>query len=466
MIRNYLSLIVSQIASRLISFFWVIYLARALGLSDYGRYGTVLSIVSILMTTIDLGVSFIIIREIGLHPEKKARLIGLQICQRGVLAFLCSLAMICLPLYSGYSQDYLLLFGLASIHMTAIALGTVGDTVFAIHRRQFLIAIMNTLQSGGWAILGYIALRSGAGLQGLFLAMAVNSAVLFVIYFLLMRRFVIPVFHWERQEVFQILKWSIPIGLTGFFGMVFDKADRVLLSWIQDASQVALFNVGTTLLIPLTDMVWSASIIILYPYMPALFRKEADFIRAFRSILTWLVALFLPMMAGAFLFSDPIINLVFGEKFAASAPLMSIATFYMLFVPFHGLMGRILIIQNRQILYAKVNFVVMVLSLSLNFLLIPKYGPFACAWVSVATHASLVLFYTLIGHVDIRPYLNVPRYFYLLLSVCSAATVAWAVPNIHVLLRLLVLLAVYIPLSTWILRLRSDAADVKRLVTA
>ena len=64
-LRNVLSLLTGQIVAKLLSLACVIFLARRLGVKNFGTYGTVMAYLSLFATFADSGMSTVTVREVA-----------------------------------------------------------------------------------------------------------------------------------------------------------------------------------------------------------------------------------------------------------------------------------------------------------------------------------------------------------------------------------------------------------------
>lgn len=409
-VRNYLSLIGSEIASRIISFFWVVFMARTLGVSDYGTYSTVLAVIGIVTSFLDFGVTYIVIRENVKDLSLTPRFMGAQIYLRAGLGLLALMAAEIFGHFAHFSPEMKILLLLAGLHMLFQNVGMIGDTFFAVYNKQYLGAILHTIQNLGWAVLGFFALKLKGNLFHLFGAMTLNSFLIFIAYFtVLFSKFGWPSFRVPAAFIWKLLKDATPIGLTGVFANVFQRIDRVILSIYCGVYFVGLYSAAMTLILSVTDLVWSSAIIVLYPYMSSLIREPEKLTTVFRNILIWIFA---ALWAAALIFigfSDKIIGLMYGKKFLESSYVLGLLALQLLPHTFHGFFGRLLMVQNKQNKYCLANFAALLTNLAFNLVLIRKWNLIGAAIASILTNIFLIFYYAYFSGSSIRSYVNFRR---------------------------------------------------------
>ncbi|MCG3205089.1 MAG: hypothetical protein KCHDKBKB_01806 [Elusimicrobia bacterium] len=407
MLKNYFSLVMSEIVSRVVSFIWIIHMARYLGVADYGRYSTVMAMIGIATSFLDLGVNFIIIREVVKKPEMVRKYMGAQIYLRIFMAVL-ALVFIWFNLeWSNFPRDIKILVFIAGLHMIFHNIGMIGDTVFAAFSKQYLTAIMHTAHNVGWAILGFYALTTHGNLKALLVAMAVNSLIICAIYlWLVLSIFGMPDFTIELPFLTHLVRLSLPIGLTAIFASVFQRIDKLMLSKFCGPVEVGLYSAASTLIYPIQDLTWCAAIIVLYPYMAKLNEHPAEFKAVFRVVISWIFAAIAGCTAMLVAFPQQIIHFAFGSKYVESTHVLGILALQMLSVPFHGFLARRLLIQNKQKAYGVANFFALITNLGLNFAMIPKWGIFGAAVACVITNSLIVFYYSICSGISLADHLD------------------------------------------------------------
>jgi O-antigen/teichoic acid export membrane protein len=141
----------------------------------------------------------------------------------------------------------------------------------------------------------------------------------------------------------------------------------------------------------LTDVASSIPAIITASLFPAILNAKKDShsnylsriynmhnILFYISLFIFLISLF---------FSKEIIHLLFGEPYAASAPVLTILLFGNIFLTMAIVNYRVLLAENLQIISLYRGGIGAVVNIILNFLLIPRYGIQGAAFATLFAHA-------------------------------------------------------------------------------
>jgi O-antigen/teichoic acid export membrane protein len=194
-------------------------------------------------------------------------------------------------------------------------------------------------------------------------------------------------------KLFRRLKEGFSIFLSLLFTRINNFGSLIILGLLlsevelgQYASALKLVMVGQSfLLMPIGGAV--------FPHLAALYSKD---IQAYREqFISFLrIMLFIGFAAALFLFLLPdfVLRLVFGAQYIVAAPFLRI----MSPVLFSSVLGYFslnqgLVILKKDNLYLLLIVIFGLMSVALNFWLIPIKGIYASSWIKVGTDFSLAL---------------------------------------------------------------------------
>jgi len=84
----------------------------------------------------------------------------------------------------------------------------------------------------------------------------------------------------------------------------------------------------------------------------------------------------------ATLLSDPVVRWLYGETYAASAPVLSVHIWCGLLVGFGTVSGSWLLAERKLMLNLQRTVLGLIVSVLLNLVLIPRFGPIGAAWAT------------------------------------------------------------------------------------
>lgn len=383
--------------------------ARSLSRGDFGDFTFGLSIGYMLAQVADFGLQLYVQRELSrlLVPGAKAppyftdegaaaRLVGGGLALKGGLSVVALLLIAALTLVEPVgNKGALMLVGLSMVGLTG--LDYMAYCFRALQRIRYE-ALATVLARGLGLLMGVGLLLSGAGVWGL--AVAGNLAVWAALAFSYrqLRRYVRPVWqpdwaYWRRAA------WQpTAVGLGIIFSIVSFRVDNLLIPPLvagDGREALGLYNVAYKLFEP-SLILPSVLLAVTFPLMSQAAKRapgEAGGMRALllRQTLPLLLALGAVASLGLALLAAPLISVLYGASYAASAPVL--ATLALACVPMflnYGL-THALIAMDRPQLYAVFTLAALVLNVAANIMLIPALGIGGAALATVGTEALLLM---------------------------------------------------------------------------
>ena len=143
----------------------------------------------------------------------------------------------------------------------------------------------------------------------------------------------ITTFRVERQDIGPIIKYALPVSIAAVFDLIVTSSDRFILTKFIEPAEFAIYAIGCLSLPPLQMLEQSINKVLIPKLAKALERKEtlqAKFL--YREAMSELSFFLIPAVCGIFIFSDPLIQLLFSSRFSASAYFLKIYAFtYLLY---------------------------------------------------------------------------------------------------------------------------------------
>jgi O-antigen/teichoic acid export membrane protein len=170
--------------------------------------------------------------------------------------------------------------------------------------------------------------------------------------------------------------------------MIYARVDQLMLYQMRGAQDVGYYAVAVKIsevfnIIPVAFM---ASI---FPLFSRYFVRSAQTLnQAYRLTAKFLMALIIPIAAGATIFSGQIITLLYKDAFLPSAPAFVILMWSEVFI-FAGVVNnRLLVSVNRQRIDFAYTATAAAANIALNIVLIPRYGILGASCATLAAYAA------------------------------------------------------------------------------
>jgi O-antigen/teichoic acid export membrane protein len=191
-----------------------------------------------------------------------------------------------------------------------------------------------------------------------------------------------------------IIKDSFPIALTMAFTIFYLQINKILLLKWEGAEATGIY--GAADVIVMTFMILSNSLVLAtFPIISREYRisKENTF-PIYKGVFKFLITSGLPIALGGMLLNKEIISLIYGVEFSESNEVLKILIWLTPIIFLTNFMGSCLIAIEKQKQLAIICGFNTVLNLTLNFILIPRYGYVGAAIASLATEgANLIIQY-------------------------------------------------------------------------
>jgi len=387
--RNTSYLTLALILQKIISFTYFIILTRALGIEMMGQYYAALSFTTIFAIFIDLGFANTLTREVAKHQEQAEAWLGNVVYLKIPLAILTLFLALGTALIFGYNN---LGFQLILISSVCMVLDSFTSTFFAavrgFHNLKYE-SISSVIFQLIVLVLGYIALLYGLGVRVAMAVLAIASIYNFLYSYLIVRfRLNLkwrPVY--QKEFIRNIFKISWPFALFAIFQRLYLYLDSVMIGALAGYHQVGVYQIAFKIIFALQflPMAFTAS---LYPAMSSYWLdNRPQLVQSFERAMNYLIIISLPIIGGVIALDDKIVDLFKAGDEAIWPLRISILALFFIFVNFP--IGSLLNACDRQRRNLSFMAIVTVLSVSANFLLIPKYGAIGASITVLATNAIM-----------------------------------------------------------------------------
>ncbi len=402
--KNTSYLTLALILQKAISFTYFTLLARYIGPASLGQYYFAISFTTVFAILIDLGFANVLTREIAKRQDEAQRWLGNILALKIPLSILALTLVIILINWLGYDIAVKQLVYISAISMVLDSFtSTFFATIRGFHNLKYE-SISSVVFQIIVLTIGYGALLLGGELIFAMIALAIASTFNFA-YSLAIVIFKLRIkikLLYEKLFIKEILIISWPFALYAIFQRLYTYLDSVFLSFLAGDVQVGLYQIAFKVIFALQflPMAFVAS---LYPAMSAYWQGNREqLLISFERALNYLTIISLPIIVGGVVLGNKII-LLFKDGFQEALwPLrISIIALFFIFINFP--IGSLLNACDRQKRNTWNMGIVMIASLILNLILIPRFQAIGASITVLATNA-LMTFLGIIWVKKIIPY--------------------------------------------------------------
>jgi O-antigen/teichoic acid export membrane protein len=386
--RNAAALFVGRAVVMALSLVFVLFAARRLGLTEFGRYALARTYFDLLLTLAVTGLGILITREIAKSPSMGPVYFGTAAPLGVGLAVVMGTALVLVSPLMGYGSDVRTMLSLACLALVPAAFATLSEAVFVATGNAQYVMFGSFCETLLYSSTGVLLVWLGRGGRSLFVALAVTRTLLAVAYATrLWRRFgAVP-----RPGSFVFTRklcgdWRV-FALENWLANLTANTGAIVLSVFHGEAAVGLYAAAskiTSFGSPLVASFTSA----MFPYMSRLYdESNLAFRRLGEQSVKHMLAVALPGSVIVTIFADRVIGILYGPAYVEAVPVLRVVIWVFIFNLLNPFISHLLFARGEQATSLKVGAVSAVASLVLSLALVPVWGPIGAAWALLACTA-------------------------------------------------------------------------------
>ncbi len=435
--RNYSVHFAGRVIGTFLGILTIAVLTRHLGNTGYGELTTAMTYLQIFGVVVDFGLTLTLVQMISEHRADEQRIVG------GILG----LRLISGALFFGLAAAIAFALPYSMIIKIAIAVGTLSYLfmtasgmligVFQKHLAMWRVALSELINRFVTLTMIVIFAYLTFGVVAMMTAFVVGNLTQFIMSIYFARPYVkifpkldIPI--WKDAV---IRGW--PIGLSILFNLIYLKSDIIFLGFFKTQADVGLYGAAYKVL----DVITAIPVMYMGLTLPSLVKSwsignKANFRTLLQRSFDFFSIIALPLFVGSLVVGVPLITLVSGAAFAVSGEILKILLLAAMAVFAGALTGHAIVALGLQKPMTWGYAATAVLAVIGYTLVIPPYGIFGAAWMTVAAE-TLIAILTFV--VVCKKSGWFPKYIILLKTVAACAVmyaVLIALPPMHVLYQI------------------------------
>ncbi len=390
--RNFIVQTVGKGLSVVIGLFTLAVITRALGAEAFGAYTTAVTFLQFFGVIVDFGLTLALVVMISEPGADEERITGnvftLRMASAVLLFVVAPFAALLFP-WSGTVKAGVAI-GAAGYACMAGATLLVG--LFQKHRQAWRASVAEVVNRVVLLGLSALAMAAGWGVEAMLWALTIANALYLVMSLRLARPLVAVRLRFEFDVWRAVLTRSWPVAVSILFNLVYLKGDVLLLSVFRGEADVGLYAAAYRFIDVLTVLP-TMFMGLLLPSLVADWKsgKREEFARHLSRAFDAFAVMYLPIVAGAFALSGPLMTLVAGSDFAGSGAILRLLMLALPGIFLGALYGHAVLAVNRQRRMIFGYAVCAVLSLGAYFFLIPRFGTTGAAAVTIASESFIAL---------------------------------------------------------------------------
>ena len=368
------------------------FIARYLGQEGFGSYALILAFLAIFNILADLGLYSLMTREIS-RPGADEKKIASNIFTLRVVVLLIFLSLAFITVwFFPYPLQVKIGVAIGAASFLFLSASQVLMGIFQKYLRTDKAALAEVIGRAIQLGLVILFIHLDLGLLAILTALIVSAGSIFILNFFFARKYVPLTLAFDFPFWKKLLKAAFPIAISIVLTLIYFKIDSIFLSLgfinrssASPISDVGIYNIAYKVLEGL--IFFPAMLVGLI--MPLLskfaFSDQAQFKKIFQKTLDILIIFIVPIVIGLLILSLPVVVLIGGKEFSASAPVLQILTLAVGLIFLGNLFGHSIIALDKQKIGAWIYFGGMIFNVIANLIFIPKYSYLGAAMTTVFT---------------------------------------------------------------------------------
>lgn len=397
-LRNSSYLIISQSLTKVLAFFYTLFLVRNLAVEEFGLYSVALSYFSIIAAIADFGIVRYLIREVAKDNSLSKKILGDVFFLRvGMTVILYAVFSLFILLFdSDHARSTLTVLAVLAVIPQAVAFSF--DGVFVAQQKLKYSALGQFVLSLSSIGFGTFLITNGYGPYAPVIAIVLAHIIyaFFMLYLLRINGIFFTLSFPSKKIIREIFSASLPYGLLGALGLIYFRIDIIMLSYMRGAYETGIYGAAYKFLEAIV-FIPSAVSAAIFPIFSLMHHNEQTQIKKlyFQSMIIMSI-LSLIVLAG-FLFILPFFVAYFFPKYYESIPIIQILAFAIPFIFIHS--------PGIQLLLSTDRFLKPVIILSLftlgfnvitNYFFITWFGMYGAAFTTVLSEIlSFIIFFAI-----------------------------------------------------------------------
>lgn len=400
-LRNSSYLLLAQIFTKIASFFYTFFLARQLGVVEFGNYSVALSYFSVLSAVVDLGVSRFMIREVSKDSTRFLSLFVNSLVIR--LVFSISLVFVfgLLLFITDPDKGRFMLSLIAAFTIIPQSVGLTFDAALIVKNKFKFSALGILILNISTIILGIWLVLNGVGATGALVAV-VTGHILYmvgVVFSLLISTNDLKnlASHIQKNTIKNIVKGSLLYGVMSMLGLIYFKVDTLLLAYLNGSFDAGVYSAAYRFLEGII-FIPAAFETAFFPVMSKLHSSRTFNFKLYLQSIGVLTLLSMPFVLSFWYVVPWLITNYLQADYQLSIAVVGILAWAVPFIFILAAQGAVLLSSEKYLrILLGVSLFNLLINIVGNLIFIPLYGVYAAAWMTVGSQfLAFIIYFSII----------------------------------------------------------------------
>ena len=391
--KNTFWLSIGMSVSKILGLVLLIYAARILGVTEYGKFSFALAFVALFGILQDFGIGAIVTREFAKEEGQKEQeefhsLISLEI----ILSIIAFFIIFTSSFFITNQSDIRIAILILAIYGSMNSMITFFCSFFQAKQRMQYQTLPIITQATFATIFGIFILFKAPSSVNLSYAYLFASIIGFIFIWILFSSKIFSLkISWQKNVWKKFLFMSWPVALMGLFGALYGYIDSVMMGHWGMIDETGWYNAAYRIIfVVLVPMgLFSGSF---YPALSKFFTESKEQLQKIwdyqMKLMIWFA---LPIIIGGIVLAPKIIYLFYPQSFAPAILVFKILVIMAGLIFIHRPFLDVLIASNQQKSTFWITLSGAILNIILNLFLIPKYSLYGASVATVITYIIIIL---------------------------------------------------------------------------
>lgn len=376
----------------------MILLARFLGPGELGNLMYCYALASVFIFLNNFGLNSLLVKWLAEEPENSRNYLKRAFWLRASAAILSVALANLAGLWLVDPEARMLLFVISLYHLVMPV--SIVEWYFNSQGRAVLSAYGLIVGSITGFLIRLAALSYSADILWLGAAYSLELIAVGLVYWFMWRKESLQgASAVSLESLLSTAKHALPLLLSGAVIMLYMRIDQLMLGHMVGDEEVGIYSAA----LRLSEAWYFVGLTILGVYFPKFLqlRKEEGELAYFEGIVSIgriVVWGALALAITTTLLADWIILVFYGEAFLASAHVLVISIWAVVFVYMGAISSQMFVADGRQVLQLYRSIIALIINAVLNYILIPKYGAAGAAMALLIAQMFAGVFFNLFGN--------------------------------------------------------------------
>lgn len=369
-------------------------LGARLGVDAFGTLYLAMSFSLLFGVLVEFGLNQQLVRAIARDRDLAGPYLVNALAIKLALALVAYLAILVLIYWLGYSAEAGRVIAVYCLILVFNGLSTTFTAVYQGTQRVVYAAVGSIIEKVLVSLLAVVLLWLGFGVVAMAAVFVAGAAASAFWQGLCLRRIVRIELRLDRTVIGVLIRNAIPFFAYWVMGSLYYRLDTILLSKLTGAAALGWYGAAYRLfdtLVFLPNIVASA---ILFPILAQLSTQSRPTLRrAMGKGLDTILIVGAPISVGLFTLAGPIIHLIYRQpEFENAVPALQWLAIGLPLLYVNSILGVTLVSLNKERKLTVVAGLALIVNLSLNLALIPRFQQVGAASTTAATEGFILIY--------------------------------------------------------------------------